>query len=101
VKVAAITETTHNPSEELHWVSCLRENLTSSSYGEELETGPAARSGTAPAPYPTRVQITYTPSAGHKAALMITTGGGGEVAASYLMHVAWDGTNRSPAEIPC
>ena len=27
----------------------------SSSYGEELETGPAARSGTAPVPHPTTV----------------------------------------------
>ena len=53
VKVAAMTETTHNSSAELHRVSCLRENLTSSSYGEELETGPTAWSGTAPVPYPT------------------------------------------------
>jgi hypothetical protein len=30
----------HNPLEEVCWVSCLRENLTSSSYGEGLETGP-------------------------------------------------------------
>jgi len=44
VKVAAMTATTHNPSEEPCWVSCLRENSMSSSYGEELETGPAARS---------------------------------------------------------
>ena len=43
VKVAAMTATTHNPSEEPCWVSCLRENFMSSSYGEELETGPAAR----------------------------------------------------------
>ena len=28
----------HNPFAETHWVSCLRENLTSSSYGEGLET---------------------------------------------------------------
>src|SRR5450830_1730923 len=48
-----MTATTHNPSEELCWVSRLRENFTSGSYGEELETGPAARSGTAPVPYPT------------------------------------------------
>ena len=53
VKVAAMTATTHNPSEEPCWVSCLRENFMSSSYGEELETGPAARSGTAPVPHPT------------------------------------------------
>jgi len=39
VKVAAMTATTHNPSEEPCWVSCLRENFMSSSYGEELETG--------------------------------------------------------------
>ena len=50
-----MTETTHNPPAELHRVSCLRENLTSSSYGEELETGPTAWSGTAPVPYPTVV----------------------------------------------
>src|ERR1035441_6006325 len=48
-----MTATTHNPSEEPCWVSRLRENFTSGSYGEELETGPAARSGTAPVPYPT------------------------------------------------
>ncbi len=30
--------TTHNPSAESYWASCLRENLTSSSYGEGLET---------------------------------------------------------------
>jgi hypothetical protein len=29
---------THNPFEETHWVSRLRENLTSGSYGEGLET---------------------------------------------------------------
>jgi hypothetical protein len=39
VKVALMTETTHNPFNEAHWVSCLRENLTSSSDGEGLETG--------------------------------------------------------------
>jgi len=39
VKVADIDETTHNPFDESHWVSCLRENLTSSSDGEGLETG--------------------------------------------------------------
>jgi hypothetical protein len=38
VKVAANLDQTHNPSGEAHWVSCLRENLTSSSYGEGLET---------------------------------------------------------------
>jgi len=48
-----MTATTHNPPEEPCWVSCLRENFMSSSYGEELETGPAARSGTAPVPHPT------------------------------------------------
>jgi len=31
-------DSTHNPFAESHWVSCLRENLTSSSYGEGLET---------------------------------------------------------------
>jgi len=41
VKVAAINDRTHNPVDESHWVSCLRENLTSSSYGEGLETGRA------------------------------------------------------------
>ena len=34
--------TTHNPFDEIHWASCLRENLTSSSYGEGLETGRAS-----------------------------------------------------------
>jgi len=28
----------HNPFDETHRASCLRENLTSSSYGEGLET---------------------------------------------------------------
>ena len=36
-----MTATTHNPFDEIHWASCLRENLTSSSYGEGLETGRA------------------------------------------------------------
>ena len=31
-------ETTHNPFDESYWASCLRENLTISSYGEGLET---------------------------------------------------------------
>jgi hypothetical protein len=39
VKVAARTDRTHNPSDEAHWVSRLRENLTSGSDGEGLETG--------------------------------------------------------------
>jgi hypothetical protein len=39
VKVAAIGDRTHNPSDEACWVSRLRENLTSGSYGEGLETG--------------------------------------------------------------
>ena len=47
-----MTETTHNPPAELHRVSCLRENLTSSSYGEELETGPTH--GPAPRQFLTR-----------------------------------------------
>ena len=38
MKVAASIDTTHNPYDEAHWVSCLRENLTSSSEGEGLET---------------------------------------------------------------
>jgi hypothetical protein len=38
--------------DETHWVSCLRENFTSSSYGEGLETGDVS---TAPVPYPTAV----------------------------------------------
>ena len=37
-----MTTTTHNPFDETHWASCLRENLTSSSYGEGLETGRAS-----------------------------------------------------------
>jgi len=39
VKVDAVTYRTHNPFEESHWVSRLRENLTSGSDGEGLETG--------------------------------------------------------------
>ncbi len=34
-----MTAPTHNPCDESYWASCLRENLTSSSYGEGLETG--------------------------------------------------------------
>jgi len=34
-----MTDRTHNPFDEVHRVSCLRENLTSSSDGEGLETG--------------------------------------------------------------
>ncbi len=37
-----MTATTHNPLDQSHWASCLRENLTSSSYGEGLETGRAS-----------------------------------------------------------
>lgn len=39
MKVAASITKTHNPFDEDYWASCLRENLTSSSYGEGLETG--------------------------------------------------------------
>ena len=39
MKVDAVTYRTHNPFEESHWVSRLRENLTSGSDGEGLETG--------------------------------------------------------------
>lgn len=39
MKVFGIFNRTHNPSEEAHWVSRLRENLTSGSDGEGLETG--------------------------------------------------------------
>jgi len=39
VKVAVGITETHNPFDEDYWASCLRENLTSSSYGEGLETG--------------------------------------------------------------
>ena len=41
MKVAAMTDKTHNPFDEAYWVSCLRENLMSSSDGEGLETGRA------------------------------------------------------------
>jgi hypothetical protein len=44
VKVVAMTKTTYNPFNETHRVSCLRENLTSSSDGEGLETGCALSS---------------------------------------------------------
>ena len=39
MKVTASTTLTHNPCGEADWASGLRENLTSSSYGEGLETG--------------------------------------------------------------
>jgi hypothetical protein len=39
VKAVDIIHWTHNPFEESHWVSRLRENLTSGSDGEGLETG--------------------------------------------------------------
>ena len=39
MKAAAGITRTHNPFGEVHRASCLRENLTSSSYGEGLETG--------------------------------------------------------------
>ncbi len=39
MKVGALTYRTHNLFEESHWVSRLRENLTSGSDGEGLETG--------------------------------------------------------------
>jgi hypothetical protein len=38
VKVVARTDRTHNPFDESHWVSRLRENLMSGSDGEGLET---------------------------------------------------------------
>ena len=39
MKVALRIDRTHNPFDETHWVSRLRENLTSGSDGEGLETG--------------------------------------------------------------
>ena len=39
MKVDAVTYRTHNPFEETHWVSRLRENFMSGSDGEGLETG--------------------------------------------------------------
>ena len=39
MKVDTMTYGTHNPFKEFHWVSRLRENLTSGSDGEGLETG--------------------------------------------------------------
>ena len=50
MKVAAMDDTTHNPFNETHWVSCLRENLTSSSYGEGLETGDECQHRASPLP---------------------------------------------------
>ena len=41
MKAAAGITRTHNPFGEVRRASCLRENLTSSSYGEGLETGRA------------------------------------------------------------
>jgi len=42
VKAATNNDRTHNPSDEAYWVSRLRENFTSGSYGEGLETGRAS-----------------------------------------------------------
>jgi hypothetical protein len=42
MKVVIMPDRTHNPFDETYRVSCLRENLTSSSYGEGLETGRAS-----------------------------------------------------------
>jgi hypothetical protein len=39
VKITTSTTLTHNPCGEADWASGLRENLTSRSYGEGLETG--------------------------------------------------------------
>ncbi len=39
MKVAARSDRTHKPFDEIYWVSRLRENLTSGSDGEGLETG--------------------------------------------------------------
>ena len=39
MKVYVMNYRAHNPYDESHWVSRLRENLTSGSYGEGLETG--------------------------------------------------------------
>ena len=39
MKVVARSNRTHNPFDEAYWVSRLRENLTSGSNGEGLETG--------------------------------------------------------------
>ena len=41
MKVTASATLTHNPCHEADWASGLRENLTSRSYGEGLETGRA------------------------------------------------------------
>ncbi len=38
MKVVTDITKTHNPFDEDYWASCLRENLTSSSYGKGLET---------------------------------------------------------------
>ena len=50
MKVAAGITRTHNPFDEDYWASCLRENLTSSSYGEGLETGEEAQHRASPLP---------------------------------------------------
>jgi len=39
MKVDVIIYWTHNPFEEVYWVSRMRENFTYGSYGERLETG--------------------------------------------------------------
>lgn len=39
MKVDAVIYWSHNPFEEVYWVSRMRENFTYGSYGERLETG--------------------------------------------------------------
>ena len=55
----------HNPLDETHRASCLRENLTSSSYGEGLETDGAT----------THVTALLDDSAGHKEPAILTLEG--------------------------
>jgi hypothetical protein len=49
VKADATTYSSHNPYNEVHRVSRLRENLTSGSEGEGLETGILNRASPLPA----------------------------------------------------
>ncbi len=50
-----------NPLDEIHWVNCLRENFTSSSYGEGLETGRASAHRTSPFPDKTGTACSSVP----------------------------------------
>ena len=64
MKVDDVPDGIHNPLDETDRVSCLRENFTSSSYGEGLETD-RDNSGTAPVPYPTKAGLSVVSMGGY------------------------------------